>query len=284
MAAMPALAFAGDLTIAWPAAGPAPATHYRVFVGDRRGVYDRVIDAGSELRSTVTDLADGTVHYFAVKAFDAAGSESPAFSPELACMPGPRVTSVEASPLHPGGSAWVTLRGANFDPEVQVRSNDPRLRARAAVPAPDGSLSVLVEAAAAPGWADALAGDSGAFRPDPATFSLFNPCRRADAFFEANPRAADLDDSGTVDEADVRAVSAAIGAHRGESGYASAADLDGDGMVDGRDLSRVIALAGAASSRPIASPSAAAPEAVSPPAAVTSAASAATSGSSASPR
>lgn len=234
MAAVPVLSLAGDLTVAWSPAGPAASTSYRVFVGDRPGVYDRVVDAGPALRATLTDLSDGTVHYLAVKAFDAAGNESPAFSAELACMARPRVESVVASPLAVGGSAWVTLRGANFDREVQVRSNDARLRARATTLEPDGSLSVLVEAVA-------TSASEGGIQPSAATFSVLNPCRRADTYFQAHPQAADVDASGTVDAADVRAVSAAIGTHRGETGFVTAADVDGDGVVDGRDLDRVIA-------------------------------------------
>jgi len=225
-------AIAGDLTVAWSAAGPAASTHYRIFVGERPGVYDRVVDAGTALRATVTDLEDGKVHYLAVKALDDAGHESPDFSPELACMARPRVDSVQAPPLSAGGSAWVALRGANFDRDVQVRASDPGLRVRASVLEPDGSLSVLVEAAAGAA--------AGVPSLSVSSFSLFNPCRRADAFFQAHPQAADVDGSGSVDENDLRAVSAAIGSRRGESGYAGAADVDADGIVDGRDLDRVI--------------------------------------------
>jgi hypothetical protein len=236
MVMIPARSFAGELTIAWNAAGPAASTSYRVLVGERPGVYDRVVDAGSALKATITDLPDGKIAYLAVKAVDAAGNESPAPSAELACMARPRVDSVQSAPLHPGGSVWVSLSGANFDREVQVRSSDVRLHTRATVLEPDGRLSVLVEAAAS---------ETGeAMTPTTASFTLFNPCRRADAFFTAHPRVADLDDSGSVDEADMRAVSAAFGTHRGENGYVSAADLDGDGIVDGRDLARVVARVG----------------------------------------
>jgi len=233
MTAMPSRALAGELTVAWNAAGPAASTSYRVFVGERPGVYDRVVDAGSSLRATITDLEDGRLHYFAVKAFDAAGHESPGFSAELACMPRPRVDAVEAPRLAPGGAGWVTLRGANFDSEVQVRANEPNLRVRASVLAPDGSLAILVESTAPAG--------SGALAPSSASFTLLSACRRADAWFGVHPQTADVDGSGDVDEADLRAVSAALGLRRGERGYLGAADLDGDGVVDGRDLDRVVA-------------------------------------------
>jgi len=243
-----ARAIAGDLTVAWGAAGPAASTHYRVFVGDRPGVYDRVVEAGTALRLTVTDLEDGKVHYLAVKALDDAGHEAPDFSPELACLARPRVDSVRSPALSTGGSAWVALRGANFDRDVQVRSSDPGLRVRASVLEPDGSLSVLVEAAPTAA--------AGVASPSVSSFTLFNPCRRADAFFQAHPQAADVDGSGSVDEDDARAVSAAIGSRRGESGYAGAADVDADGIVDGRDLDRVISLL-----RPASRPASAAPAA-----------------------
>src|SRR5262245_17743057 len=88
-AAMSPRIHAGELTVAWSAAGPPASTSYRVFVGERPGVYDRVVDAGPSLRATITDLEDGRLHYFTVKAYDAAGHESPGFSAELACMPRP---------------------------------------------------------------------------------------------------------------------------------------------------------------------------------------------------
>lgn len=232
--AMTPCATAGELTLAWNAAGPAGTTSYRVFVGDRPGVYDRVVDAGAALRATITDLEDGKIHYLAVKAVDARGHESSDFSPELACMARPRVDEVLAPGLAPGTSGWVTLRGANFDRDAQVRSLDPALRVRATALEPDGSLSVFVET-----LASALRG-----LPTPSTtaFSVLNPCRRADPFFRAHPQAADVDGSGAVDQEDVRAVSAAFGSRLGESAYSSAADVDGDGIIDGRDLDRVIAL------------------------------------------
>jgi len=230
-------ATAGELTLAWSPAGPAAMTSYRVYVGEQPGTYDRVVDAGSALRATIADLEDDRVHYFAVKALDAAGSVSPDFSAELACMASPRVTSVEAPALAPGGSAWVRLRGANFDREVQVRSLAPELKVRATSLEADGSLSVLVEATGEARVASAVP------MPSTGSFALFNPCRRAASFYDAHPQIADVDGSGSVDEDDVRAIAAAIGSRRGESRYRAAADLDGDGLVDGRDLDREIALA-----------------------------------------
>ena len=228
---------AGELTLAWKAAGPESSTRYRIFVGESPGVYDRVVEAASALSATVTDLEDGKLHYFAVKALDGAGHASPDFSPELACMARPRLDAVEAPALAPGGSGWVTLRGANFDRDVRVLSLDPRLAVRATTLEADGRLTVLVEASVdADGSGDPIPA------PGRETFSLVNPCRRAVSFFAAHPQIADVDGSGVVDEADVRAVSAAVGARRGESGYRPAADLDGDGLVDGSDLERTILL------------------------------------------
>src|SRR5262245_53760872 len=252
LAATTPRAIAGDLTVAWNGAGPASSTSYRVFIGERPGIYDRVVEAGTSLSATVTDLEDGRVHYFAVKAVDLAGHESPDFSSELACMARPRVESVRAPELSAGGAGWVSLRGANFDRDIQVRSKDPDLRVRGVVLESEGSLSVFVEASAgAPGGAVTVSAE---------TFSLLNPCRRADVFFQRRPQAADVDGSGAVDEADVRAVSAAIGSRRGESPYTTAADVDADGLVDGRDLDHVLSLLKAA-------PRTASPAAASAPAA-----------------
>ena len=240
---LPSVIIAGELTLTWNAAGPVSSTTYRVFVGEQSGSYDRIVDASSALRATIPDLEDGKIHYFAVKAFDAAGHASPDFSPELACMARPRLASVVAPALAPGTSAWVTLRGANFDREVQVLSRDPRLRVSATTLETDGRLSVLVDVSAGPAESDPVLASSLLPAPTPETFSLHNPCRRAASFFAVHPQMADVDGSGLVDEADVRAVGAAVGSRRGESGYRAAADLDADGLVDGADLERVILMA-----------------------------------------
>jgi hypothetical protein len=143
------------------------------------------------------------------------------------------VNGIEPSSLMPGAQAWVTFLGANFDSEVQVRSRDPRLRTRAAVFAGAGRVNVLIEA---------LAGAHDEPIPvEPAAFTLINPCRKAEVFFESHPEVMDLDGSGRVDAADVDGIRDAFGSRRGDLSYAVSADLDADGSVDGRDLARVIA-------------------------------------------
>jgi hypothetical protein len=244
---------AGVLTIAWPPA--AGAQGYRIYVGSQSGVYERTIDAGTASKATVSGLEDERVYHIAVKAYDATGRTSAGFSPELACLPAPHIVSIEPPVLTAGRATSVTIEGANFDPEIQVRARDARLAVRSASPAGPGRISVLVEA---------TPGGDGAMTLEAVSFTLINPCRKADVYFNAHPEAADSDGSGAVDQEDLALVRAAFGARRGESGYEPAADVDGDGAVDGRDVARV--LAGLGSASPPAHPSTASAERVTVPA------------------
>ena len=76
-------ASAGQAILSWdpPAtnADGSPLTDlngYRIYYGTSSGVYETVIDVGSVITSTVTNLTDGSLYYFAVTAYDLSGNES----------------------------------------------------------------------------------------------------------------------------------------------------------------------------------------------------------------
>jgi hypothetical protein len=233
---------AGHLDVSWPPAKDDLTAGYYVYVGTAPGQYDRVEDAGEEHRATIRDLEDGTVHYFAVKAYDAEGRESDSFSPELACLPSPRVDSVAPSVLQPGDTAVVSLHGANFTPDMQVRPQNEGLHVQGVIPAGPGQLLLVLYADEnEPEGLDTV---QGPVTLEPASFKLLASCRRSEEFFEAHPEAVDVDISGRVDGADLQIVQAAFGSMRGDENYRAVADLNGDGTVDGGDLARVIARQG----------------------------------------
>jgi hypothetical protein len=226
-------AAAGELTLSWPEMDDDLTVGYNVYVGTAPGSYGRVEDAGEATRLTVTDLQDEQVYYFAVKAYDARGQESPEFSPEVVSLPRPRIESIDPPALMTGEATYVTLRGANFDPEIQVRVLDGRLSLRSAVSAGAGTVTLLLEASPSDEAEESIALEASAF-------TLINPGRKAPEFFEVHPETVDLDGSGWVDDSDLEAIRRAYGSRAGDETYRSATDLNGDGRVDGADLDRVM--------------------------------------------
>lgn len=76
-------ASAGQVILSWDPpttnADGSPLTDldgYRVYYGTSSGVYDTTLDVGSVITSTVSNLTDGVIYYFAVTAYDLSGNES----------------------------------------------------------------------------------------------------------------------------------------------------------------------------------------------------------------
>lgn len=228
-------AMAGTLTVTWPAATDDLTVGYRVFVGTEPGVYGRELDVGVMSRVTIEDLEDERVYYLAVKGYDANGQESPTFSPELVSLPRPRIEQIGPPSLMPGDAAFVTLRGANFDPQVQVRVVDSRVSLRSAVSTEPGALVLLLEASPATDGEEA--------EPivlEAEDFTLINPGRKAPEYFETHPETVDIDADGWIGNSDLALVRNALGTRPGDELYRSTVDLNGDGQVDTQDLGRVL--------------------------------------------
>lgn len=246
----PLLAKASDLKVAWSPASEATAAGYHLYIGEQPGSYDRRIDVGAALSTTLEGLQDERLYHITVKPYDHAGRESSAVSPTLECYARPRVDSVVPGAISPGQTAYITLTGVNFGGASQVRSLDGRLRVRSVVPGGVGQLILLVEAAPAPkrGAGGEAVSLEGAFSP-------VAGCRKAEVFFYAHPEMTDVDGSGRIDQTDLEVVRGAFGARKGEAAYTDAADLDRDGSVDGRDIARVVERLGHdAEARAVAAP------------------------------
>jgi hypothetical protein len=129
---------AATLTLAWDPS--ANATGYILAYGTSYGSHTTQIDVGATTQKAVTGLADGTMYYFAVKAYGATGLQSP-FSAEISgATPLAPITPVpslgfagnrKTSLLLEHGSgmlqAWglngVTATGLNFTPSGLLDPN-----------------------------------------------------------------------------------------------------------------------------------------------------------------
>lgn len=69
LTAAPALAT--DVTLSWTKPDDARVTGYNIYVDPV------LVDIGSDIDATVTDLTDGLTYYFGATSFDAEGVESP---------------------------------------------------------------------------------------------------------------------------------------------------------------------------------------------------------------
>jgi hypothetical protein len=72
---------AAEVSLAWNASASPGVTGYRVYVGTQSGTYTTIYPTGNQTTFTVPSLNPGR-YYFAVKAVDAGGNESP-FSNEV---------------------------------------------------------------------------------------------------------------------------------------------------------------------------------------------------------
>jgi hypothetical protein len=69
-------ASAVQVTVAWDAPHEESLVGYRLYYGYASGSYEGVVDVGTEITYTFTDLQEGQVYYFALASFDADGNES----------------------------------------------------------------------------------------------------------------------------------------------------------------------------------------------------------------
>jgi hypothetical protein len=74
-------ALAADISLEWTASSSSGVTGYKVYVGSQSGTYTAIYPIGNQTTYTVSSLNPGQ-YYFAVKAVDGSGNESP-FSNEV---------------------------------------------------------------------------------------------------------------------------------------------------------------------------------------------------------
>ena len=98
------MARGGSVTLAWdPSPGTNVISHYNIYYGSDSGNYTSVVNAGSALTCTISNLIGATTYYFAATAVDTAGLESDYSSEVSTCIIGTnilvRITSVNATNL-----------------------------------------------------------------------------------------------------------------------------------------------------------------------------------------
>ncbi|HXV77580.1 MAG TPA: fibronectin type III domain-containing protein [Candidatus Polarisedimenticolaceae bacterium] len=125
LSASPALA--GTISLAWD-----PVTHpdlagYRVFYGVNASNLDQSVDVGTNAQATLSNLADCTNYFVAVKARGTDGSLSPQFSNQISGWARPVVASVSPPSIQRTTQMALTVSGVNFMPGASVSFSDPAI-------------------------------------------------------------------------------------------------------------------------------------------------------------
>src|SRR5438093_6455363 len=107
-------AMAGSVTLNWDPVADADLSGYKVYYGISSGTYPNVVDVGKVTSTTINNLTDCQLYYFAVKAYDQPRNLSTAFSNERSGMPKPTVTAVNPlSAAQNTSNLNLTLTGTN---------------------------------------------------------------------------------------------------------------------------------------------------------------------------
>lgn len=110
------VARAGDLRFTWdPSTG---ATGYRLHYGTSSGQYTTTVDVGNVTQSTLNNLTNCANQFYAVTAYNSAGSS--AYSTEVASWPRPILTSASPSTGQRGTQLALTLTGSNYQSGATV--------------------------------------------------------------------------------------------------------------------------------------------------------------------
>lgn len=119
LAAAPALA--GTVTLNWDPVPDTDLAGYKIYYGTSSNNYPNVVDVGNVTSYTLTNMADCTVFYFAVKAYDTADNHSALFSNELVGMARPTVVSTAPGTASQNSNNLdITITGTNFAANASV--------------------------------------------------------------------------------------------------------------------------------------------------------------------
>lgn len=116
---------AGSIPLTWDPVSDDDLEGYRIYYDTSPGTYGEVVDVGNTTTHTLEGLDDCTRYYIAVKAYDASGNESEAYSNELAGLPTPVISSVSPGQGEQDQSLTVTVTGASFDEGASVAFSGP---------------------------------------------------------------------------------------------------------------------------------------------------------------
>ncbi|RMG47650.1 MAG: hypothetical protein D6718_03000 [Acidobacteria bacterium] len=131
--------WAGTMDLRWDPVPDADLAGYRVYYGLAPGSHDNVLDAGKATQATLSGLADCTLWYAAVRAYDTGGLESVDDSNTVRGWPRPEVASVTPGEIRQGETVTFTVTGVNFDPGDSQDPGHPPARVKLSHP----GLSVI---------------------------------------------------------------------------------------------------------------------------------------------
>jgi hypothetical protein len=231
---LPSAASAGTIKLAWDAVGDSDLSGYKVYYGTSSGIYTGSASVGNQTSADITNLQDCKVYYLAVKAVDANGNESLAFSNEISGMSAPVPGTVTPnSAKQATNNQLVTISGANFDTQARPDFGpDVLVNSYSTTSCNQMTANITITSAAtvntAPGSPRVLTiiNQGGPQGSKSGPFSVL-----------FNERRADIDGSGRVGGRDLLYLQNAFGSVSGEANYNVDCDLNGDGVVDGVDLS-----------------------------------------------
>lgn len=213
----------GTLSVAWGEPVDELTAGFQVELLDGEGQTSQVLDAGAATGIDIPGLGDGEVHRLRLRPYDVWGHEASEAGRTVAVMPTPRVERIGGEP-EPGQSTLVSLYGANFMDGARVVSRSEGVRFGDATVIRHDELVVRV-----------IVDDPGhVLVPD--DLLVVNPSPKSSVYFGVHPEAADVDGSGTVDDADAALVRSLFGVTPEDPRYRPAVDPNGDGVVDGIDL------------------------------------------------
>jgi len=105
---------AGTIAIAWDPVNGSSVTGYRIYRGTSARSYSAETNVGLVAGSTLSNLADCTRHYIAVKAIDVDGDPSNAFSNEINGYPKPTFSAVVPPVVEQNVRTTIVVAGLNF--------------------------------------------------------------------------------------------------------------------------------------------------------------------------
>jgi hypothetical protein len=238
---LPNAASAGTIKLAWDPVGDTDLAGYKVYYGTSSGVYTGSTSVGNQTSADVINLQDCKVYYLAVKAVDANGNESPAFSNEISGMSAPEPATVTPNNTKQATTnQQVTIGGTNFDTQARPDFGpDIIVNSYSTTSCNQMTANITItDAALVNEMPDA---NGKLVLTTPRLLRIINnggPQGSKSGPFSVtfNERRADIDGSGKVGGRDLLYWHNAFGSVVGNPNYDASCDLNGDGMVDGTDL------------------------------------------------
>jgi dockerin type I repeat protein/fibronectin type III domain protein len=231
---LPSAVSAGTIKLAWDPVGDPDLSGYKVYYGTSSGVYTNSTPTGTQASVDLTNLQDCRVYYLAVKAVDASGNESMAYSNEISGMSAPVPSTVTpGSAKQATNFQQVSISGTNFDTQARPDFGpDILVNSYSTTDCGHMTANITITEAAKVNAAPAL----------PRLLTIINPggprgSKSGPFTVTFNERRSDLDNSGRVGGRDLLYLQNAFGSTSGDSSYNIDADLNGDGKVDGADVS-----------------------------------------------